>query len=144
MMSKNMRLAEAIIISRYCDIILGVLQKHNNLSVNKILVFSFLIKKNIFIDKEVYNTRNSKDIILKCISKLSGAFQDYCNEIEYIFKAIHLLIKNGDLLIESEILIYNSKNNKSVFIDSRFIDKCINESKKITDRQFLKEVMNNV
>ena len=144
MMSKNRILTEAIIISRYCDIILGILQKHNNLSVNKILVFSFLIKRNKFTDKEVYSVKNSKDIMLKCISKLSGAFQDYCNEIEYIFKAIDLLIKNGDLIFEDEEIRYNSKSNKSIYIENKFIEKCINESNKMTDRQFLKEVMHSV
>lgn len=143
-MSKNMILAEAIIISRYSDIILGMLQRHKELSINKVLVFSFLIKKNIFNVKEVYSAKNSVDIMLKCISKLSGTFQDYCNEIEYIFKAIHLLIKNGDLMFENQQIRYVSKSNKSTFVVEKFIDKCINESKKMTDRQFLKEVMNNV
>lgn len=143
-MSKNMILAEAVIISRYCDIILGILQKHSNLSVNKILVFSFLIKKNTFTDKEVYSAKNSRDIILKCISKLSGAFEDYCNEIEYILKAIHLLIQNGDLIFENEQIRCTSKSNKSIFVESKFIEKCIIESNKMTDRQFLKEVMHNV
>jgi hypothetical protein len=139
-----MILAEAVIISRYCDIILGILQKHSKISVNKVLVFSFLIKKNTFAEKEVYSVKNSRDIILKCISKLSGAFQDYCNEIEYILKAIHLLIQNGDLIFENEHLEYISKNNKSTFVENKFIEKCIVESNKMTDRQFLKEVMHNV
>ncbi|AVQ37750.1 hypothetical protein C7M56_03250 [Clostridium botulinum] len=143
-MSKNRILTEAIIISRYCDIILGILQKHNNLSVNKILVFSFLIKKNRFNDKEVYSINNSKDILLKCISKLSGAFQDYCNEIEYILKAIHLLIQNEDLIIEEEQIKYNCRNNELIYIENKFIEKCIKESYKMTDRQFMKEAMQNV
>lgn len=143
-MSKNKVLAEAIILSGYCDIILGILQKHKQLSINKTLVFSYLIKKNKFNNKEIYNTNNSKDILLKCISKLSGAFEDYCNNIEYIFKAIHLLVQNGDLLIEEDKLNYNSKNNKTIYIESNFITKSISESDKMTDRQFLKEVIHNV
>lgn len=143
-MSKNKILAEAVIVSRYCDIILGISQRHGNISVNKILVFSFLIKKNTFTDNEVYSVKNSKDIILKCISKLSGAFQDYCNEIEYILKAIHLLIQNGDLIFENEKIKYISKSNKPTLVENKFIEKCIIESNKMTDRQFLKEVMYNV
>ena len=144
MMSKNRILTEAIIISRYCDIILGILQKHNNLSINKILVFSFLIKKDKFTEKEVYSVKNTNDIMLKCISKLSGAFQDYCNEVEYILKSIHLLIKSGELIFEGEEIKYNSKSNKVIYRESKFIEKCINESNKMTDKQFLKEVMHSV
>ncbi|MEX0050244.1 hypothetical protein AB2T85_06305 [Clostridium butyricum] len=143
-MPKNKVLAEAIILSGYCDIILGILQKHKQLSINKTLVFSYLIKKNKFNEKEIYSANNSKDILLKCISKLSGAFEDYCNSIEYIFKAIHLLIQNGDLLIEEDILNYNSKNNKTIYMENNFIAKSINVSGKMTDRQFLKEVIHNV
>ncbi|WP_160693128.1 hypothetical protein [Clostridium sp. C2-6-12] len=143
-MSKNKVLAEAIMLSGYCDIILGILQKHKQLSINKTLVFSYLIKKNKFNEKEIYSANNSKDILLKCISKLSGAFEDYCNSIEYIFKAIHLLIQNGDLLIEDDILNYNSKNNKTIYMENNFIAKSINVSGKMTDRQFLKEVIHNV
>lgn len=143
-MPKNKVLAEAIILSGYCDIILGILQKHKQLSINKTLVFSYLIKKNKFNEKEIYSANNSKDILLKCISKLSGAFEDYCNSIEYIFKAIHLLIQNGDLLIEDDILNYNSKNNKTIYMENNFIAKSINVSGKMTDRQFLKEVIHNV
>lgn len=143
-MPKNKVLAEAIMLSGYCDIILGILQKHKQLSINKTLVFSYLIKKNKFNEKEIYSANNSKDILLKCISKLSGGFEDYCNSIEYIFKAIHLLIQNGDLLIEDDILNYNSKNNKTIYMENNFIAKSINVSGKMTDRQFLKEVIHNV
>ncbi|WP_461612091.1 hypothetical protein [Clostridium sp. Marseille-QA1073] len=143
-MSKNKVLAEAIILSGYCDIILGILQKHGQLSVNKILVFSYIIKKNKFNDKEIYSANNSKDILLKCISQLSGAFEDYCNSIEYILKAIHLLIQNDNLLIEGDQLKYNLKEHNTIYIESNFITKSIRESKKMTDRQFLKEVMHNV
>lgn len=143
-MSKNKVLADAIILSGYCDIILGILQKHGQLSVNKILVFSYIIKKNKFNDKEIYSANNSKDMLLKCISQLSGAFEDYCNSIEYILKAIHLLIQNGNLLIEEDQLKYNLKEHNTIYIESNFITKSIRESKKMTDRQFLKEVMCNV
>lgn len=143
-MSKNKVLAEAIILSGYCDIILGILQKHKQLSINKTLVFSYLIKKNRFKEKEIYSANNSRDILLKCISQLSGAFEDYCNSIEYVLKAIHLLIQSSHLLIDGDQLKYNSKNNDTIYIESNFITKSISESNKMTERQFLKEVMHNV
>lgn len=143
-MSKNKILAEAIIISGYCDIVLGILQKHEQLSINKLLFFSFIIKKNVFHYKEVYRANNSKDLLLKCISKMSGLFDDYCYEIEYIFKAIHLLISNEDLIIIENAVRYNSEMNKVIYAENTFIEKCINESKQMSDRQFLKEVMHNV
>lgn len=141
---KNRLLAETIIVSIYCDVVLSILKKHTQLSVNKLVFFSYILKKGKFNEKEIYTAKNSKDLILKCVSILSGNFEDYCNDIEYILKAIHLLIKNGDLIKENDKLIYNSKNNSLIYIENKFIEKCINNSYKITDRQFLKEIIHNV
>lgn len=78
---------------------------------------------------------------------ISGSFEDYCNSMEFIIEAIHILTVNqlivlkdgylykGDYIIEKRI-----KNN----IETTFIKKAIEESEYMTDKQFLKEVMDNV
>ena len=141
---KNRLLAETIIVSIYCDIVLSILKRHTQLSVNKLVFFAYILKKGKYNEKEIYTAKNSKDLILKCVSKISGNFEDYCNDIEYILKAIHLLIKNGDLIKKNDKLIYSFKNNSLIYMENKFIEKCINNSYKITDRQFLKEIIHNV
>lgn len=138
--------AEAIQISIYCDIILNILQKHKNLSVNKILVFSYLIKKNRFISEDVYKGNNTQDIVYKCLSLLSGVYVEYCNNIQFILKAIHLLKSNNLILINGSTLYSNNLivQENIFYKESIFMDKAIESSKKISEIQFMKEVTNNV
>lgn len=138
--------AESIQISIYCDIILDILSKHKQLSVNKMLVFAYLIKKDRFIPNSVYKGNNTQDVIYKCISLLAGDYSEFCNSIEFIIKAIHLLKTNGLIFIENDLLHESLEVSKSkaIFEQSKFIQSAIESSKKITDRQFLKEVINNV
>lgn len=134
---------EIILISKYTEIILNILETHKKLSVNKTLVFSYLIKKNNFYNSNIYNVRNTKNTVLKCISQLSGLYNDYCENLKYIISAIHLLIINNKISLNSGNLIYlgiteSSENKKS------FINLAIKESQNYSDRQFLKEVVKNV
>lgn len=146
-MSKNDLYLETIQTSLYIDIILNVLDNHNKLSLNKIIFFSFLIKKERDNVQSVYKSNNKNNIVFKAISLISGSFEDYCNSMEFIIEAIHILTVNqlivlkdgylykGDYIIEKRI-----KNN----IETTFIKKAIEESEYMTDKQFLKEVMDNV
>lgn len=143
-MSKNKLTAETILISMYCDIVLCILKVHKNLSVNKTLVFSYLIKKRKFNERDVFSAKNSTDVVLKCLSQLSGQFEDYCDNIQYIIKAIHILIINKKIQLNETEIFYNCNDGESIFKESNFMNKAINQSKKITERQFLKEVINNV
>lgn len=144
---KNLKIeAETIQVSIYCDIILQILNKHKALSVNKILVFTYLIKKDRFIPKKIYNANNTQDIIYKCISQLAGDFEEYCNNIEFILKAIHLLNTKKLVSIESNV-IYNSSemgSSQIIYEESNFLEKAIEASKRMTDRQLMKEVIYNV
>ena len=146
-MSKKDLYLETIQTSLYIDIILNVLDNHNKLSLNKIIFFSFLIKKERDNVQSVYKSNNKNNIVFKAISLISGSFEDYCNSMEFIIEAIHILTVNqlivlkdgylykGDYIIEKRI-----KNN----IETTFIKKAIEESEYMTDKQFLKEVMDNV
>ena len=96
--------AEVVQIGIYCNIILTILKKHTELSVNKALLFAYIIKKERFIPERIYSGNNTQDILHKCISLISGDFVEYCNSIEFIIKAIHLLEKNGKIHLENNQL----------------------------------------
>jgi hypothetical protein len=144
---KNMRSeAEVIQISIYCDIILQMLNKHRELSVNKVLVFAYLVKKDKFIPRNIYTGNNTKDVIYKCLSLLSGDYKEYCNSIEFIIKAIHLLNINELVILENDVLKSSGKGNidKFIYEESMFLEKAIEASKRMTEKQFIKEVIHNV
>lgn len=134
---------EIINISSYIDIILNILIKHNSISINKLIVFAYLQKKNRFLPKSLYGTTTTNDVLLKCLSQLSGLFDDYCKNIPYIIKSIDLLIANNSLNID-EITITLNKTTPQFPYKKTFLDNAIEQSKYISDRQFLKEVVKYV
>lgn len=138
--------AETIQISIYTNIILNILNKHKQLSVNKMVFFSYLIKKEKFRLGKIYTANNTQDIICKAISLISGEYVEYCQSINFILKAIHLLIINEKVELKGYMLseINGQKVEKNLYQESPFIKKAIEESKKISDRQFMKEVISNV
>lgn len=138
--------AEAIQISMYIDIILSILERHNELSICKIMLFSYLIKKELFRPWEIYTAQNKQDIVYKAISLLSGEYEDYCENVKFILKSIHLLKLNGNVtVIRSMIRLLKGREAKSyIYEESPFIQKAIEASKTMADRQFMKEVMNGV
>lgn len=138
--------AETIQVSIYCDIITRILKRHFELSLNKLLVFAYLIKKERLIPYKIYNGNNTQDIVCKCISLLAGDYGEYCNSIQFIIKAVHLLIIDEIIQLENNVLHCQSdlKMEKPIYYENLFMEKAIEASKKMTDRQFLKEVMYNV
>lgn len=138
--------SETIQISIYCDIIKQILKKHKELSVSKMLVFSYLIKNDNYVPKSIYTANTSQDLIYKGISLLAGDYMGFCDSVEYIIKAIHLLKSNGLIGLENNIIIEisNTKIVKMVYEESMFLEKVIEASKKMTDKQFMKEVTYNV
>lgn len=138
--------SETIQVSIYCDIIQQILTRHKELSVNKMLVFSYLIKRDKFTYKSVYTANNSQDIIYKGLSLLAGDYMGFCNSVEYIIKAIHLLKLKNIIGLENNIIIEipSTGMGKAVYEESNFLGKVIEASKKMTDKQFMKEVTYNV
>ncbi|MBU2702938.1 hypothetical protein Ga0466249_004073 [Sporomusaceae bacterium BoRhaA] len=142
-MSKNKVELDIVLTSTYTEIVLNILKIHKNLSVNKTLVFAYLIKKRKFINADVYTAANKNDLVLKCISQLSGLYNDYCENLKYIVSAIHLLIVNKKLSVNLDELIY-IETSEIIIEEKSFINSAIHESKKYSDRQFLKEVVRSV
>ena len=138
--------AEVLQISIYTNIILLILKKHKQLSVNKILLFSYVIKKDNFRLGKIYTAKNTQDILCKAISLLIGEYTDYCENVNFIIKAIHLLVVNKQVKINGCILnwIDGTEVVNSPYVESPFIEKAIEESKKMSERQFMKEVIVNV
>lgn len=138
--------AETIQVSIYTNIVLNILKSHKELSVNKILLFSYLIKKEKFRLGKIYNANNTQDVVCKAISLLSGEYVEYCENIKFILKAIHLLVISKRIELNGCLLswINGQKVAKSLYQESPFIEKAIEESKKMSDRQFMKEVTSNV
>lgn len=138
---------ETIQIGIYCNIILNLLKKHYNLSLCKILIFSYLIKKDKFQFGKVYNANNSQDVVYKAISLLSGTYKDFCYNINFIIKSIHLLVINCKIEIDNHnilMLCPDVEVKSELYKESKFIFKAVEESKAITDRQIMREVINNV
>ena len=138
--------AEVIQISMYTDIILNLLKKHSELSICKTMLFSYLIKKEIFRLEKIYTAGNTKDIIYKAISLLSGEYEDYCENVKYILMTIHLLKLNSKVRVNDCLLclVDGIEIKSSVYKEIPFIEKAIEASKRMTDRQFMKEVMASV
>ena len=127
---QNLKLeAEILQISIYTNIVLNILKKHKELSLNKI-----------------YAANNTKDVVYKAVSMLSGEYIEYCDNIKFILKAIHLLIENKKIELNGYVLcwINDTETRKSLYQESLFIEKAIEESKRMSDRQFMKEVTANV
>ena len=137
---------EAIQISIYCDIIKQILRKHEELSLSKMLVFSYLIKNDNYLLSNVYKANSSQDLIYKGLSLLAGNYKGFCESVEYIMKAVHLLVNCDTVIIENTILkfVSTAERPKMVYQESPFIVNTIEASKKMTDKQFMKEVMYNV
>lgn len=137
---------ESIQLSIYCNIICQTLQLHKSMSLCKIVTFSYLIKQNRFLGGNIYTAKNTQDIIFKGISLLAGDFEGYCNSVPYILKALHLLISKGLVSVENDILTLTANDLKldTVYEENNFMKKVIEESKTMTDRQFMKEVTFNV
>lgn len=137
---------EVIQISIYSSIIKQMVRKHRNISISKAMVFAYLIKKDKFMLNKVYTSQNKQNVVCKAISLLAGEYDEYCESVKYILKAIHLLIEAGEITLNNELLVINEniKIGEVIYKENTFLEKAINLSKIMSDRQFMKEVISNV
>ena len=136
---------EAIIVSKYCEIISKLMEYSSELSLIKLYTFAFLYNKAVSNNWNPYNGGNTKDVVYKCLSSLSGAFNEFCQNIPFIIRALDILCQSKKLIVCDNYVKYSGipKRNMSLPILT-IIYKALDESKYFTDRQFLKEVMRNV
>lgn len=137
---------EIVQISIYCDIVTMLLKEHKILSLVKLAVFSYLTKKENLIQNSVFRSSNTKEIVNKYLSLLSGDLDNFFISYEYILKAIHILIKNE--IIELKGILILTKDNMElsnfVFKENDFTKKVIEKAKTMSDKQFMREVLSNV
>ena len=104
---------EVIQASIYCDIIKRLLLQHRSVSIVKVIVFSFIIKKQQYLQKNIYTGRNRDDLVLKFLSQASGLFDELCEQMPYIFQSIDLLVKDAiyeDISKEQlQIILFDDK-----------------------------------
>ena len=137
---------EIVQISIYCDIVMMLLKEHKTLSLIKLPVFSYLTKKENLIQNSVFRTSNTKEIVNKYLSLLSGDLDNFFVSYEYTLKAIHVLIENE--VIEQKGIFISKKNKLDisdfVFKETDFAKKVIEKVKTMSDKQFMREVLSNV
>ena len=143
-MNRNKLKTEVLLVSKYCLILKQILGVHKQLSVNKTLFFAYLLKNEDNYYSLIFNANNSNDLVVKAISQVSGNYADYCKNIPYIIEAIHLLLENGDILLNNSTLLCNENNIGKEKYSNKFLQNAINESYNFSDRQFLKEILSNV
>lgn len=59
---------EAYQIGVYCDTVYMLVKQHKDISVAKLIFFTYSINKERFFDKDVYNAKNTQNILNKEIS----------------------------------------------------------------------------
>lgn len=135
---------EVVQVSLYCDIIKSMIMVNECMSIIKIAVFSFIIKKRTYHNGIIYRGNNKTDLVLKFLSQASGLYDELCLQMPYILQAIDLLVKNGVCEVhESEVIRAGVMLHSVASFDS-FTEAAIQESKTYSDRQFLREVISIV
>lgn len=137
---------EAYQISVYCDTVYMILKQHTDLSIVKLLFFAYAINKERFFDRDVYNAKNTQDILSKEISTINGDFEGYANATPYILKAIHILAQAKTIKVENNIAHILDFDYRCVKCnsESKFVYNVIETSKSWTDKRFMREVLHNV
>lgn len=135
---------EATQVGIYCEILKNILVKHRSLSIMKILAFSFVIKKNRYLQVCLYSAKNRSDLVLKFLSQATGRYDEFCIQLPYIFQAIDILVKKDVFEIYENELLCRLPANWDVESYGDFTNSAIEESQNYTDRQFLKEVISIV
>ena len=136
---------EAVLISSYYDIITTIMKSEKELSLIKLYVFAFLYNKAEYNGWNAYSNHDKEDIMYKCLSCLSGLYEEFTTSIYYIVAALDILRSTNDFSIKADHVIYSGTTIKHIApANLNFIYRAINDSRKYTDRQFLKEVIHNV
>lgn len=136
---------EAIQISVYIDAVYTILKEHKDMSIIQLSFYSYVVNKTRFLEKEIYTAKTKKDIVVKAISVISGDFEGFSNAMPFILKAMHIMNKSGLIKVEGNVVHLCNKEYKSINAKlSNFENKAINESKRWSDKRFIKEVLHCV
>ena len=135
--------SEIVITSAYCDIIYSIAVKAEIISVNKAMPFAYLIRYYSDNSDLVYDLKTNRDYVYKALSLLGGQYENYQRDIPRIIEAIDIMIHAG-VLIYKDGMISSTNKLKMKHTIFPFFLKAIIESKKVSERQFMREVIRNV
>ncbi len=137
---------EAVQISVYIDVGYTILKEHNDMSIIQLAFYMYALNKTRFFEKEIYTARVKNNIVKKAISVISGDFEGFSNAMPYILKALHIMNQSQIVKIEKQFIHLEGNHFKNVgcFKLSNFENKAIMESKRWSDKRFIKEVLHNV
>lgn len=135
---------EVVQVSIYYDLIRRLLIKYRSINMIKVATISFIIKKREYFHGSLYSARNTNDLVLKFLSQANGLYDEFCDQLKYIFEAVDILVADGDCEVHEGELTCNPSLHLSVKGFNSFTESVIRESISYTDRQFLKEVISVV
>lgn len=137
---------EAVQISIYTNILLNMFRKHKEISLAKAIVFSYIIKTEYDYPDKIYTANNKQELVYKGLSFLEGKFDEFSNSLEYIIKSIYILVRAKKLeLDDSSLKILSLQDISGDGIkESNFLEKVIEKSKLMSDKQFMREVLSHV
>ncbi len=144
---KNMsRKFDAVQISVYLDTVYTILKKHRDMSIIQLTFYAFAINKARFLEKSIYTAKVKRNVVEKEISVISGDFEGFSNALPFILKAIHILNKAQIISVERSYIHLQNLDYENVGCNklSNFENNAIVESKKWSDRRFIKEVLHIV
>ena len=72
----------------YCDVIPLILKEHNNLSLSKLMIFSYLIKKDNYYFKSIYDAKTKKNV-----HSCREIWKDYLTVSSLYFEHLIYLVK---------------------------------------------------
>ena len=136
---------EAIVISEYCFAIKKILSSITELSLIKLYTFAYIYNKTSFNKWSAYSGLDTTNTVYKCLSCMSGLFDDYCQNLKYIIYALDLLIMSNHVELKEGYASFTDNNvekSTSAYYSNLF--KAVSDSVVFTDTQFLKEVIHNV
>lgn len=141
---KNYRIEQEVVLtSEYVHIIQSIILTTKRYSLIKTLIFAYIIHQQKYYLTNIYDGKTKYSSFLKCISEISGKYKDFCANISFIMQAVDILAGSKNIAISGSKITYLRITTANE-VNDKFILLAIEESKKISDRQVLKEILRNV
>ena len=92
---------EVVQVSIYFDLIRRLLIKYRSISMIKVATISFIIKKREYFRRSLYSARNTNDLVLKFLSQANGLYDEFCDQLKYIFEAVDILVADAGITADA-------------------------------------------
>ena len=141
--SKIYRDAFTLILSDYVAAIPLILRELGGVSLIKLMIVSFIVRRVRLESIMVYSGHNKKDILPKALIQIGVSIDDIITEIPMISAAIDLLIRQELVQLHDEVLIAKGKDVDTLEI-SVFLRTLLRECSALSDEFILEEVLRSV